>query len=697
MPHCRHRTRAPFAIVLIALASMVFPVGNAEAATTIYYNGAGSAPRISIIGDSTIAALRWTNQFAPLRRFNFTYDAESCRRTVVPSCRGREGYTPDTTLNAMRRLSGRLGSVLAIMGGYDDSSYNFGAAVDAVMAEAARQGIPTVMWLTLRASGVAYVGPGAISNSATFRATNRILYQKAIQYGPRLQIADWATFSASHPEWFYSDGIHFRPAGANVAADYIADQAARVLAGQIITPPAGMARPSAPRGLSAAVGYGVGSGRVRLTWQAPSATGGVPLTDYVIQRSYNGGRTWVSLSDGVSTNRTYMATGLANGATYHFRIAARNRVGWSPVSKVIAATPLATIPSSPRSLRATPGSGHVVLNWIAPSSSGGLPITDYVVQRSYNGGRTWVSLSDGQSTNRYYTATGLTNGATYQFRVAARNAVGWSRPSNVVTATPGGSTTLLLATASAPLVTTTTTTTVPVTSTTSTSTTTTTAPTTTTTATAPPTLVVPTSSDEPTTSAEVANSTIGDFVWLDGNGDGLQDENELGVAGVAVVLLDAAGVELDRDVTDELGAYEFAGVAEGSYLIELELPDGYDITLPHQGADDELDSDLVTVDEQRGTARTDLVGAPTEPPLGVDLGLILATVEPEPTTTAAPDVTTTEAPPTTVAPPPTQAPTTQPPTTQPPTTAAPTTVATTTTAPPPTSAVATTTTVAVGG
>ncbi len=73
-----------------------------------------------------------------------------------------------------------------------------------------------------------------------------------------------------------------------------------------------------------------------------------------------------------------------------------------------------------------------------PSSNGGLPITNYVVQRSYNGGRTWVSLSDGVSTNRFYTVTGLTNGATYQFRVAARNAVGWSRVSNVVTATPDG-------------------------------------------------------------------------------------------------------------------------------------------------------------------------------------------------------------------------------------------------------------------
>ena len=188
----------------------------------------------------------------------------------------------------------------------------------------------------------------------------------------------------------------------------------------IPTPPSGLRRPSAPRLLAPMVGYGVGSGRVRLTWSAPSSTGGSPVTDYVIQRSWNGGRTWVSLSDGVSTSRVYIASGLTNGARYWFRVAARNEVGWGPASNVVLATPRATIPSAPRFLTAAVGtgvgSGRVRLSWVAPSSSGGLPITDYVVQRSWNGGRTWVSLSDGLSTNRTYTSTGMTNGATYWFR-----------------------------------------------------------------------------------------------------------------------------------------------------------------------------------------------------------------------------------------------------------------------------------------
>ena len=113
-----------------------------------------------------------------------------------------------------------------------------------------------------------------------------------------------------------------------------------------------------------------------------------------------------------------------------------------------------------------------------------------------------------------------------------------------------------------------------------------------------------------------------------------------------------------------------------------------DITLPDSGEDDEFDSDLVTVDEQRGTARTDVIGLPAEQPLDFDLGLVVAPVEPEPTTTPAPEVTTT-VPPTTAAPT-TEAPTT---TTPPPTTVAPTTSA----APPTTTAIAATTTAATDG
>ena len=99
----------------------------------------------------------------------------------------------------MRRLEGRWGRVLVLMTGYDDPGTTFGDAIDAVMAEAIRQGIPRVMWLTFRTADVTYVGPTYNSNLHTFRDNNKLLLQKALKYGGRLQIANWARYSARHP------------------------------------------------------------------------------------------------------------------------------------------------------------------------------------------------------------------------------------------------------------------------------------------------------------------------------------------------------------------------------------------------------------------------------------------------------------------------------------------------------------------
>lgn len=235
---------ACFLTVLIGATAL--PSSPAAAYTTVIYNGAGpGVPRISVIGDSVGSGIRWTRSYAPLTRFNFTFDAESCRRTILPSCGGREGYAPENVLTTMRRLDGRLGEVLVLMTGYNDPGTMFGAGVDAVMTEAARQGVHKVVWLTMRTAGVSYVSPEYRSSSTTFRDNNRILLLKALQYEGRLQVADWATYSAAHPSWVGSDGVHLSVRGAPIAAAFIADAAARVLDGTTITPPA------APVGLGA--------------------------------------------------------------------------------------------------------------------------------------------------------------------------------------------------------------------------------------------------------------------------------------------------------------------------------------------------------------------------------------------------------------------------------------------------------------
>ena len=190
--------------------------------------------------------------------------------------------------------------------------------------------------------------------------------------------------------------------------------------------------PSAPRSLTLTPS----SGQIRLTWLAPSSNGGAAVTDYVIQRSPNGSTNWTPLADGVNTMTAYTASGLANGTRYYFRVLAVNVVGRSPASNVPSSVPR-TVPSAPRSLTALPArSGQVRLSWLAPSSNGGSAINDYVIQRSPTGTGSWTTIADGVSTSTSYMVGGLTNGVRYYFRVVAHNPAGNGPASNMPSATP---------------------------------------------------------------------------------------------------------------------------------------------------------------------------------------------------------------------------------------------------------------------
>jgi titin len=195
--------------------------------------------------------------------------------------------------------------------------------------------------------------------------------------------------------------------------------------------------PAAPAGLNGAVApaAGVGSGEVRLGWTAPDDDGGVPVTDYVVERSTDG-TTWTPVDDGISTATMTTVGGLTNGTPYQLRVAAVNPVGQGPWSDVVLATPVWT-PAGPASLGAASGiaSGEVRLTWSVPIDDGGVPVTDYVVERSTDG-TTWTSADGRISTATTTSVRGLTNGARYRFRVAALNALGQGSWSESAIATP---------------------------------------------------------------------------------------------------------------------------------------------------------------------------------------------------------------------------------------------------------------------
>ena len=150
---------------------------------------------------------------------------------------------------------------------------------------------------------------------------------------------------------------------------------------------------------------------------------------------------------------------------------------------------------------------------------------------------------------------------------------------------------------------------------------------------------------------------VGDFVWIDSNGNGVQDAGEPGVAGVRATLYNAAGQEVLFTTTDSNGAWKICGVDPGEYYVVFtNRPAGTSFTGQLRGSNDALDSNA------DANGRTPNFTVRDADVLTIDAGLIT-----NPTVIV---ITPTTIPPTA----PTVPPTTAPPTTVPPTTVAPTTV-----------------------
>ncbi|WP_174548642.1 SdrD B-like domain-containing protein, partial [Azohydromonas lata] len=101
-------------------------------------------------------------------------------------------------------------------------------------------------------------------------------------------------------------------------------------------------------------------------------------------------------------------------------------------------------------------------------------------------------------------------------------------------------------------------------------------------------------SDAAHVSSSALVQTLGDKVWLDANGNGVQDTGEAGVTGVTVKLMDATGsTVLATTTTTTGGAYAFNGLAPGDYRVQVVRPSGYQaFTRADQGTNDLADSDV---------------------------------------------------------------------------------------------------------
>lgn len=191
--------------------------------------------------------------------------------------------------------------------------------------------------------------------------------------------------------------------------------------------------PGTPTGVTA---IAAGKSSATVSWTAP-ASGGAP--DRYVVTAYAGAVAQVTKTvTGTPLPTTTTITGLTTGTAYTFKVAARNINGSGPESAASnTVTPLTDLPpAAPTNVTAAPATSSARINWTAPGSDGGTPVTGYTIT-PFIGATAQPSTTAGASATST-TVTGLTNGATYTFRITATNSVGDSPLSAASSAvTPG--------------------------------------------------------------------------------------------------------------------------------------------------------------------------------------------------------------------------------------------------------------------
>jgi titin len=177
-----------------------------------------------------------------------------------------------------------------------------------------------------------------------------------------------------------------------------------------------------------------GAGAATVSWAAPAGTGGYQINGYTVQYRASASSTWRTAARVGGGTRSVRKSALLNGRTYQFRVVATNAVASGGASSAVIVR--VGTPTTPRSVKAVPGSRRLTVLWVPPAAPNGSGVSGYLVRYRVVGGTSWRYVA-ATATARSKAITGLTAGHRHDVQVTARNARGYGPWSMVARGVPG--------------------------------------------------------------------------------------------------------------------------------------------------------------------------------------------------------------------------------------------------------------------
>lgn len=130
---------------------------------------------------------------------------------------------------------------------------------------------------------------------------------------------------------------------------------------------------------------------------------------------------------------------------------------------------------------------------------------------------------------------------------------------------------------------------------------------------------------------------LGNFVWHDLNGNGIQDSGEPGVGGVVVQLWNSAKTLMFQSTTtNSSGNYSLLAPVPGDYRIRVIPPPGASFSPANQGPDDTRDSDINPAGVDAGFTHIISIAPNVISITSLDAGLVNVVPSPTPSPTGTP-------------------------------------------------------------